>query len=681
MQNTVFTKIIHYFSSCLGVFLIVVPMILWNVMASGKISLNVIIWIVSFNLASIFLGDIFYKLLPNRNINFNNLIFKLTIGSFVLSILILMCLLMTSLEFKVIWIILLVAVSIVWSMAMRKYPKFHAICKNPFKISHESEIILILLTSIGVTFWCQDILTPLAISGDKVTIKSWPDIYYHLTQITSFASSKGLQSISDAQMAGAPILPYHMAGYLIPATLADFANASSLVVYQSFLVPFGLLIFTFSAYALASQTFGKWAGLAGALCMLLLPDAVAQGFGNAVFGYQWMLQTSPLLSYGIACAALVFIFLFEAIRTNKYFYIAAAYFFTIIVLIFKAHIFVAISYLVLIFPILFIFKIKIVFRVSLLIIASIIYLTLATLSQQSNSIPTLLLDGSALMPYSDALLSINDNGYIKAFFSYLFEHSSDVWLLRITPFLLMLYICVFGIFGILYLFQIKYLKNNFQAAARFFPFSVIAIYLIMASCLAMNERPIGTSDELLHRPFVWAYCITVLWATASLYYRNFGEQLPSKKSLRLCIFSLAITSLFLSMHFGKGIQTLQGNWGIGHQVFPTCEFSVARYINKNSAKNDLIQVSFNDGIFKFTALSERQSFVNHTGVRSSSGIKFRSDSVSKIKTVNSDHTVIEFMEKNHIKWYIHQPNDLLAWGDELKKNIVYECDNYKVYKF
>jgi hypothetical protein len=559
--------------------------------------------------------------------------------------------------------------------------KFHILYSNPFATTNNAETFLLVLASIGVTFWCQDILTPLSISDAKVTIKAWPDIFYHLTIITGFASSHGYQSIQDAQMVGSVAAMYHVAGYVIPATLADFAGISSLVTYQSLLVPFGLLVLVFSGYLLTSLIFGSWPGLAASICLLLLPDAVAQGFGLGNFGFQWMLQTSPLMSYGIACAALAFIFLFEALRTNKYHYILISYFFTIVTLIFKAHIFVAISYLTLIFPIIFFGNFKRKNRIILLILATIIYFLFGEISQAIESAPSLLLNGEALMSYSDTLLSINNNEYIKYIFSYLFKSSTDEILLRSIYFQIMLFVCTFGIFGVLFLFQVKYLKNNFQITALFFPLGVMVIYLIMASFLTYNKKGYGTSDELLHRPFVWAYFIVVLWSAAVLYHRFCQSSLPKSNILKTVLILISVLTLSYPLYWGKDVQTLKGNWGIGHQVFPVCQLSVSDYVRNNGSYKDIIQLSETDKSFIYAGLSQRNSFINLTARSGPEGRVQRLQEVQDIKLVKSEVIVTNFMKSNTIKWYISLPNDKLLWGSELQKNVVFECGEYKVYQF
>jgi len=217
---------------------------------------------------------------------------------------------------------------------------------------HPSENLLFLLGVAAVTIWCWDLLRPIEIRADTAIIRAWMDIFYHLSQIASFAASRGLGTLFDVQMAGAPAQPYHMASYMLPAALVDATGVSTYVAYASLLTPLGLLMTVMGAYSLAAAAFGKWPALAGAAALILLPDAAQQGFGNHPFlGYHWLQQIAPAQMYGVASAAVVFALVLEGCRSARLTLILCSYFFVLATLLYKVQIFVAISLLALVLPV------------------------------------------------------------------------------------------------------------------------------------------------------------------------------------------------------------------------------------------------------------------------------------------------------------------------------------------
>ena len=59
------------------------------------------------------------------------------------------------------------------------------------------------------------------------------------------------------------------------------------------------------------------------------------------------------------------------------------------------------------------------------------------------------------------------------------------------------------------------------------------MYLIMSLGLAYDKNQVGTPDELLHRPFVWAYFVVCSWVAGAIYMWKFGNYVPRWLTLSL----------------------------------------------------------------------------------------------------------------------------------------------------
>jgi hypothetical protein len=472
-------------------------LMLWNIAINSKFSFLAGAVIFSILCFSMLLGDIIQKLSSNDSDCFNNQPTKLLTGVLSANILLLIASLISPFGMTINWIIILTITLALW-IRTRGINTF----KNLIE-SNKTETIFFITVPLAVTAWCQDILMPIELTTNAAVLRAWPDIFYHIAQISAFAQSHGFETMSDVQMASARVQPYHMASYMLPALMVDATGTTALAAYGSLLVPLGILTTGLAAYSLANVVFGQWPALAASLALVLIPDAAQQGWGNGFLGYQWLQQIGPASLYGVASAACVFMFVLKACQTFKYRLLIAAYFFSLATLFYKAQIFVAISYIALILPVLFITGRLSKYRILFLTLLTSLYFAFAIIAQTVPGIPVMRLDGSGLDSYISSILGVQSDGFIKQSFIMLFKNSFDIWLIKAIIFSLLLIFCTVGVIPILYLFLLRYLKNHFKPVIWLFPILVMSIFLIMSCGLAMDTRRIGSPEELLHRPFVW----------------------------------------------------------------------------------------------------------------------------------------------------------------------------------
>ena len=278
-------------------------------------------------------------------------------------------------------------------------------------------LLCVLVSVLAATLWCADSLQP-AIHDEHVAIyQTWPDSFFHAREISAFSHAHGMRSVSDIQMSGAAAASYHYAIYLMPAAVLSLTDSNAYEVFASFMLPFGIFLTGLAAFSLAASLWGEWPGLAATVALVLLPDAYQQGFANKFLSYNFLQQVAPGGPYGVAGAALAWIFILDACKAGKLASIFLGYAFVVLTLTYRAHIFVANAFLIMVYPWLFFTKLKVRWRliIALLLVSSFVFII--NLSQRSPNIPTLRLDGSGSKRYASILLASYDPGFFQSFFA------------------------------------------------------------------------------------------------------------------------------------------------------------------------------------------------------------------------------------------------------------------------
>ena len=67
-------------------------------------------------------------------------------------------------------------------------------------------------------------------------------------------------------------------------------------------------------------------------------------------------------------------------------------------------------------------------------------------------------------------------------------------------------------------FFIRAPSSRERAFAKVRAVQVVFNYLVMAMGLALDTRGVGTRDELLNRPLVWAYFVLAAWTAGGAYH-------------------------------------------------------------------------------------------------------------------------------------------------------------------
>ena len=550
------------------------------------------------------------------------------------------------------------------------------------------EFLAVLVSVIAATLWCTDAQTPI-IQGQQVVYQVWQDVFIHVREISVFAQAHGIGTIQDIKLAGAPAPIYHVASYMSAAAVSALGQVPAMAAYSSFQLPFGIVLTGLAAYCLATSVWGPGPGLAAAVAILLVPDAYRQGFGNRYLSYHFLAQVNLGMLYGIACAAMAWVFMLSSCRGRPHHWLAAivaSYCILALTLFYKAHVFVANALLLLIYPCLFLADLKLRWRVILGIIVTALFVGVVHLSQTVARIPVLRLDGSGIGAYLITLVEDYDNGILKDYFDRVLiigKHPKWQEALNATALLLL---STFGFWLIIMPAVFIAGRKRLSRAVLAFPLLITANYLVMSMGLAMDRRNVGTPDELLNRPMVWAYFAVAAWTAGAGYFLAIGSRLPQRPATRTTAAALACVLLIITAVVARNLQTFPMRRGMAaydqFNAVPMCLTQAAAYLRNNSAPAAIIQDAANDPRFVVTALAERQMLA----LDSTFGGKSREhqqqlDRLERLLRIDNAEMLDAATAALGISWYLLRPETRVSWPAEVLQRAVFECNGYRIFRF
>lgn len=544
------------------------------------------------------------------------------------------------------------------------------------------DILCALIGGVAATLWCADALSPPLIMGQNMVFRIWQDSFYHAQLIRMLAQAHGAGSMSNVLMSGAPLSFYHYASYILPAAIASLTGAGALDMFASFQLPFGILITGLAAFALAASLWGNWSGLAASVALLLLPDSYQQGFANRYLSYDFLQQVNLAGLYGVACAAVAWIFILDGCRSQKYLPIIFGYAFILLTLFYKSHIFVANAFLALMYPGLFFSRTPMVWRVIGMIFSIAVFVLAAWWSQHFAGVPTLRLNFSSAGTYAVELLNNYDVGFFKSFFALHILPRQPKFVLGLFTAGMILFssfgLWCFATGGTVLLFM-----KRLEPAILLFPILLIINYLVMALGLAMDTHAIGSTDELLNRPVVWAYFGVVTWTAGAAYAIAFGDDFPRKARTRGFVVLLTLSCFSVPWLFGRDLQTFPSRGFAKFTefgAFPACLIQASHYIGEHSRSGDLIQDSGNDRNMLVGALAERQEYaVDWMFGANMKELRKRFDGLGSFKAMSDEADLLAFAHQNKIRWYLLRPESVVSWPATFRARSAFDCGGYRVY--
>jgi hypothetical protein len=389
--------------------------------------------------------------------------------------------------------------------------------------------------------------------------------------------------------------------------------------------------------------------------------------------------------YGIACGAIAWIFMIEGCRRSKYAFIFLSYLFLVFSLFYKAHVFVANAFLILMYPCIFFSAVKPRIRFALGVFAVALFIAVIMLSQATGKVPLLRLDFSSTGRYARDLLNDFDYGVFRDFYSNIFRVDQPAKIVQGLVAVGMILLSTFGAWLVAFAMTAFAARKQVIPVAFWFPVVVLVNYIVMATGLAYDTRGIGSRDEMMNRPLVWAHYVIAAWSTGVGYYLLFGNSPPATTRGRIGVAVVVIMALMVPLAFHKNLQTFPV-WKMANyadfNAAPACLVKAAKFIRENSAPGDIIQDSGNDPKFIVTALAERQSYVSAGPF----GPAFKpvKDRVASLNTFMAMHDAAEirrFVVEKQINWILLRPENRVAWPHDVMQSVRFECGQYKVLHF
>jgi hypothetical protein len=356
---------------------------------------------------------------------------------------------------------------------------------------------------------------------------------------------------------------------------------------------------------------------------------------------------------------------------------------------YKAHVFVANAFLIMMYPCFFMTRLRPSRRFAAGAVFMTLFASVVALSQRFETMPTLRLDGRSARGYVSIVLDSFDPGAFKSFFTWaLVEQPASKPVLALYA-VAMLLLSTFGLWTIACAATFLMLRARRHTATPilFFPLFVVANYGLMSLGLAMDVRRVGTSDELLNRPLVWAYFAVVVWTAGAAYATQFGDAPPRRLSGRIAAALLIVVALTVPWMFSQNLQTFPARAGFGSfedlASFPSCRVQASLYIRAHSRADEIVQDSENDFRYLTTALTERQAFViaNMLKTREETGLSERLADMESFKHMTTAAELAAFATTHKISWYLLHPTSTVSWPTPVRDAAEYVCDGFRVYHF
>lgn len=664
----------------LAVAMIVTFVAFWHVRVAGNLSWTAFVSFVLFVFLCLTYGHIFLVATANLVKNRAGLSFQFLCGFFLFNTLLFVMSLVSSLGISTNIAILSLCALVLAALARRRQPS------GDDGRGELPSLICVIVSGVAATLWCSDSQGPLLIQGNTVIYRTWQDTFFHVREISTFAQAHGIGTIHDMSLSGVPAQIYHFASYLSAAAVSVLSGAPAIDVYSSFQLPLGIFLSGLAAFSLIGSIWGGWPALAAAIAVVLVPDAYQQGFSNRYLSYNFLGQVNLGMLYGIACVAIAWVFVLEGSRQKKVLSIFIGYGFLAVSLCYKAHIFVANALLILVYLPLFFPGVRRRWRLIIGIVLVGLFVSVVGISQTIDRVPVLRLDGSGIGRYVVVLLGDFDDGLLKTFFTRVFrqeQHSKPVEGLYVAA---MLLLSTFGLWLAATPLVAAAVRGKTPAAILCFPILIIANYLVMSIGLALDTRGVGTPDELLNRPLVWAYFAVAAWTAGGAYYLAFGDGLPRSRMARSGLLALLCLTLAGPLIFSRNLQTFPARQGYArYEQFnsvPLCLVRASQYMRDNSRPDEIIQDSENDPRFVITALSERQRFAGASifGGRSKK-LQERLDGLALFKAMRDADELKSYAASHNISWYLLHPDSAVSWPASFLQEAVFDCDGYRVYRF
>ena len=570
------------------------------------------------------------------------------------------------------WLLLLVLlIAVAW------IPKLlpHAQC-DPLSCLGLLGVIVSLVAATG---WSQDLISPTSSVEGGIVFKPWSDFFVHATMVTRSLSNETLPQVGNYEWKGLPAIVYHYASYSLAACLAKIGHIPAYDTVVGFWAPFGSFLIGLTSYAVGRAIWSQGAGLAALMGAFLIPDAALLNIGHPLYGYFWLQHIAPGGLYGVAIAGTALILIIQGSREKRRVWIVSGVVLGALVALFKIHIFTAAFPLLLSFAILAWPSRKPV-RWLILGVCVAAGATLLPLANRFYIGPTVRFDFAGIPWYWKNLATMASGTPVESW--YRVFGSAHAFPSHLPQAIGLMLLSGLGVFAIVApVVWLVALRNKTWQASDGISVAATAIFLLMTFGL----RGDLWSNELIHRPFVWAY-----WLVGSLTVgRLFSMMAAGRPQLATATIAVGVVTLTLvPVRYGSGLQ--RGKWRAG-TAYSSLRvdrglIDCAHYVRSQPPISAVVQDSRFDRSLILAGLSERRSFAARPEIWKGVSKAFREspyqEQLRKLRSLEQATNIPDLQRtarETGIRWYVAHPDDPNTWPAEFRDQPAFESHGYRVY--
>ena len=511
--------------------------------------------------------------------------------------------------------------------------------------------------------------------------KPWSDFFFHATILARNLTNQTLLQVGNYEWKGLPAIVYHYASYSLPLLVAKVGDVRCYAAAVGFWAPFGSFLAGLSAYSLGRVFWGRRAGLATLAGAALIPDLYLAGVAHPFYGYFWLQHIEPAGLYGVAIAGAALGLTVQGMRQGQRSWIVAGIVLGVLVALFKVHIFAAS------FPL--IFSLGVLgwpprrpwqwLWLGLCVVGGV---TGVQVTNYLHIGPDVHFDFSGGSWYWRILASMAKDtpseGWYRVFQT---GNFFPQYLPRAMGLLLLNSLGIFAV--ITPMLWLGALLRKKQELSDGVSLAAVFILLLMTFGLSRNST-LGLPEELIHRPFVWAY-----WLVASLTAGRLYSLVAVRRSWTPIWFVALLLLTVIPVYYGRGLQ--RGKWpaAASHYDIRVDQGLVdsAAFIRNQPPVNALVQDSDLEEWYPILdGLSERGSFAARPKFWSRISKAFRESNyrqqLTYLRDVDSASNVASLqrgVKETGIRWYVVRPNDSYPWPDAFRERPMFESHGYRVY--
>jgi hypothetical protein len=545
------------------------------------------------------------------------------------------------------------------------------------------DLLCVIASLAAATGWSQDLILPTSPIEGSIVFKPRKEFFFHATIVARSLGTQTLYQVGNYEWKGFPAMFYHYASYSLASCLAKVGNLPAYDTVVGFWAPFGSFLTGLASYALGRAIWSQGAGLAALVATSLVPDGAMLTIAHPYYGYFWLQQFGPGGLYGVAVAGTALILIIQGMREGRRLWLVSGVIVAALVAFFKFHVFTAA------FPLLFSFAIvawpprK---RLQWLVLAVCVAagVALLALANRFHVGPGVHFDFSGGAWYWKVLASRAMGTHVESWYQiFSTSHPFPSHLAQAVGLLLVNALGIFAVVAAV-VWLLAVLCKTWQVSESI-SVVALAILLLMTFGLSSTAR-LGNPDELIHRPFVWAY-----WLVGSLSAgRLFSMAAGPRPQLPTWAVTVSIVALMLvPVWYGSGLE--RGKWsGAGANSSLRVDRGLvdcAHYIRTQLPTNSVAQDSrLDDEAPILGGLGERPSFAARPKFWMRINKAFREspyqEQLRRLQSLQQAANLPDLqrsVRETGIRWYVVHPGDSCPWPTEFRDRPVFESNGYKVY--